>query len=428
MTNDTNHIEESNPFEYSVLLAADSLLNLHTLSEILGSEYNIFTANNGFTAVEIAQEKLPDIIILDIVMPGMDGYAVITALKSNEKTQEIPIIIITGLIGAEEEEKGLTLGAVDYIAKPFNPAIIRLRVRNQIKILHQIKMMKQSSIVENSPHVIFYLTSDGSVSYLNPAGIRMTGYSEAEIIESGLELIFDEQTVDDIKNIHIPNTMENGSAACEINMVPKDRELRILSFTCFMTDTNDIGVIAQDITQVRELELEVVKVYYDALTGIYNRRYFDENFERLLRSMSRSDSVLCLMMIDIDNFKNFNDTYGHKEGDHCLKIVAEALTGSISRTEDFIARYGGEEFVAVLPYTDLSGAKVVAQRLLDSVRNQKIPHENTPVAEYVTVSIGVAVGRIAHPISSETHIMRADEMLYKSKQEGKDRISYFQIE
>jgi diguanylate cyclase (GGDEF)-like protein/PAS domain S-box-containing protein len=175
---------------------------------------------------------------------------------------------------------------------------------------------------------------------------------------------------------------------------------------------------------IRLLETEAEKIYYDALTGIYNRRYFDENLSRVIRILSRSGGKLGLMMIDIDFFKNYNDTYGHSKGDTCLKNVAQALAKSVTRADDFVARYGGEEFVAVLPNTDENGACIVAERLLKNVRSCNIPHEESSAASIVTISIGVTASDISHTQGVDDYVKRADEMLYKSKQSGRNQYNF----
>jgi len=178
------------------------------------------------------------------------------------------------------------------------------------------------------------------------------------------------------------------------------------------------------LSRILHLEAETAKVFVDGLTNIYNRRYFDENMERLLKTFSRSGGVLCLMMIDIDFFKKFNDTYGHSAGDDCLKIVADALSKNIPRNDDFVARYGGEEFVVVLPNTDEKGAHIVADRLLACIRECAIPHKQNDVADYITVSIGVTVGKVSHKHVAGDFIKRADDMLYKAKQSGRNRYCF----
>ena len=175
---------------------------------------------------------------------------------------------------------------------------------------------------------------------------------------------------------------------------------------------------------MRWLETEVEKVYYDALTGIYNRRFFNENLNRVIKSLSRSGAMLSVLMIDLDCFKKYNDTYGHGDGDSCLKAVAEALSRCVTRTDDFIARYGGEEFCTVLPNTDEAGARLIAENMLKSVRALNLPHIASEVADYVTVSIGGTTGKVNFAQISDDYIKRADEMLYVSKQNGRDRYNF----
>ena len=165
-------------------------------------------------------------------------------------------------------------------------------------------------------------------------------------------------------------------------------------------------------------------VHYDALTGIYNRRYFDDNLKRIINSLSRSNGILSLMMIDVDFFKNYNDTYGHNKGDGCLRSIAIALAESIERADDFVARYGGEEFVVVMPNTDEYGARIIANRMLEGIQNCNIQHENNDAASRVTVSIGITTGRVNRSQSGEDYIKRADEMLYKSKRNGRNRYTF----
>ena len=190
----------------------------------------------------------------------------------------------------------------------------------------------------------------------------------------------------------------------------------------YTRDLRDITTMEKKIAQ---LETEVGKIYYDALTGIYNRRFLDENLNHAIKNLSRSGSVLSLLMIDIDYFKNYNDTYGHNEGDNCLKTVAEILTNSVTRSEDFVVRYGGEEFAVVLPNTNAKGARVLADKLLNNIRDSNIPHANSAIADRVTVSIGVTTGIPFHGQDGEDFIKHADEMLYASKKAGRNRFTFF---
>ena len=165
----------------------------------------------------------------------------------------------------------------------------------------------------------------------------------------------------------------------------------------------------------------------DALTGIYNRRHLEDSLDQLLKCSSRSNSVLSLLMADVDFFKKYNDTYGHNMGDTCLKSIAEAIAHSVSREADFVARYGGEEFVVVLPFTSESGARVVAKRILENIRNMRIPHKSSDVEKYVTISIGGTTNIVSFTYSREDYIKYADQALYLSKQNGRNKYSFLRF-
>jgi len=169
------------------------------------------------------------------------------------------------------------------------------------------------------------------------------------------------------------------------------------------------------------------EVDYDALTGIHNRRFFDESMKRVISTFSRSESLLSILMIDIDFFKRYNDTYGHLEGDKCLKIVAQTLSKSITRTDDFVVRYGGEEFVLVLPNTDENGAQLIAEKLLVNIRKCNILHEQNDAADCLTISIGATTGKVTHTRSADEFVKKADEMLYKSKLNGRNQYFFEQL-
>jgi diguanylate cyclase (GGDEF)-like protein len=240
------------------------------------------------------------------------------------------------------------------------------------------------------------LKSFGIVSvFVEPLFINNTFWGFTVFADRRDERYFDDDSID---------VMRSAAHLC-INMVRR-------------TEMENAIITAEKNT--RELKIEADK---DPLTGIYNRRFFDANMKRLINSLSRSGSLLSLLMIDIDFFKRYNDTYGHVEGDKCLKIIAQTLSKTITRADDFVARYGGEEFVIVLPNTDEPGAGLVADRLLDNIRNCNIPHEKNDAADCVTISIGATTGKVAHTHNTDDFVKKADEMLYKSKQGGRNRYS-----
>lgn len=170
------------------------------------------------------------------------------------------------------------------------------------------------------------------------------------------------------------------------------------------------------------------KVNYDALTGIYNRRFMEESLKQIVDTMIPSNGTLSVLMMDIDYFKKYNDTYGHSAGDDCLRIVARALNDGITRAGDFVARYGGEEFAVILPNTDESGARFIAGRMLESVREKNIMHEKNEAADCVTISIGATTGNVSRARDGGEFIKQADKALYMAKQSGRNRYVFIDFE
>jgi len=162
----------------------------------------------------------------------------------------------------------------------------------------------------------------------------------------------------------------------------------------------------------------------DPLTGVYNRRYMDGHLKKVIKSLSRSGGKLSLLMVDVDYFKKYNDTYGHDAGDCCLRAVAVALAHCLRRDEDFIARFGGDEFAVILPNTDKTGAQIVADKMLKKVRKANIQNENSNVSDRVTVSIGGVTGAVSHMEQGSGYIKRADKALFESKKNGRDRATF----
>ncbi len=291
----------------STILVVDDLpVNIEVLVENLAGDYDVIFATNGHEALELAQSQRPDLILLDVLMPGMDGYAVCARLKSDPATSAIPVIFITAMSQEGDERTGLDTGAIDYIAKPFKPHIVRARVRNHLELKRYRDLLENLSMC-------------------------------------------------------------------------------------------------------------------DGLTGVANRRRFDECMEKEWRRLSRSRMPISLIMIDIDLFKGYNDTYGHLAGDDCLRKVAGALAGVPKRTADLLARYGGEEFACILPETGLSGALVVAETFRQRVMALALPHPSSTVADCVTVSLGIAT-RIPGPGTKPLDLVEAaDYFLYQAKKAGRNQ-------
>jgi diguanylate cyclase (GGDEF)-like protein len=291
-----------------ILLVDDSPTNLMILGGILSEDYDILVATSGAAALEIAQSaEPPDLILLDVEIPGMDGYAICQMLKENTTTRSIPIIFVTAVEGSQAETKGFELGAVDYITKPYSTPVVRARVKTHVQL------KKQLDLLENM-------------------------------------------------------------------------------------------------------------AFLDGLTGIANRRQFDQELEKEWRRMMRQNTSLSLLLIDIDYFKKFNDHYGHAVGDDCLRRVAQTILKVIKRPGDLVARYGGEEFVVVLPNTNATGAYAVAESMRFAVDQLKLPHVDSPVTDHVTISVGLTSEIPDRQASLQEFVNRADEALYRAKSSGRNQI------
>ena len=293
-----------------ILIVDDNPINIKALLEILKTEesYIFLIATNGQKALEVAQTEQPDLILLDILMPDLNGYEVCTYLKQDVQTEHIPVIFITALDSDVDESKGFEVGAVDYIQKPVNALTAKARVKTHLELKKQRDILKNISSI-------------------------------------------------------------------------------------------------------------------DGLTGIYNRGYFNEILMNNWESAKRTGAELALIMVDIDYFKLFNDNYGHVGGDNCLKAVASALNGVITRNIDACYRYGGEEFVTLLPATSLEGALKIAEKQQEAVNQLKYSHESSKVSDYVTISLGVAsVQPKKYDKNVEALILLADSALYKAKDAGRNCI------
>jgi diguanylate cyclase (GGDEF)-like protein len=290
----------------TLLIVDDERTNLKILANILSPDYTIYTATSGASAIEKARGYMPDLILLDIVMPEMDGYETLAELKKNQQLQKTPVIFITGLSDDKDEEKGLSLDAADYITKPFSAMIVKLRVRNQIQIINQLRTIQRLSMM-------------------------------------------------------------------------------------------------------------------DQLTNLPNRRSFDERLHMEWRQAMREHTLISMLMMDVDHFKHFNDTYGHQQGDVVLQIVSNVFPRSFKRSGDFAARWGGEEFAALLPNTPLAGAMDVAEKIRSGIEAATIPCFDGSTAK-VTISIGVNTLMPTQDSSLDAFISGADKALYAAKESGRNKV------
>ena len=289
-----------------LLVVDDQPVNIQAIYQAFAADHQVLMATSGAQALALCASQQPDLVLLDVVMPGMDGHQVCRQLKSDPATRDIPVIFVTAHNDEAAEAQGLDLGAVDFISKPINPRIVRARVRTHLTLKAQADLLRQW-------------------------------------------------------------------------------------------------------------------VYIDGLTGVYNRRHFDERLAAESARAMRNGAALSVVLIDVDLFKRFNDRYGHQAGDDCLRRVATALKAGIRRPGDLAARYGGEEFVCLLPDTDLPGALNLARQLGAAVQALQIEHADSAVAPVVTVSLGVGSKAGKAPGSAAALLRVADAQLYRAKSLGRNQ-------
>ena len=290
-----------------LLIVDDQPINIHVINEIFKQDMDVLMATNGPSAIELCKSQTPDLVLLDVMMPGMTGYDVCRALKAEASTQDIPVIFLTSLAEERDEIFGFQLGAVDFINKPISPIVVKSRVDTQLRLK---------------------LQSD---------------------------------------------------------------QLRSIGLT-------------------------------DGMTGIANRRRFDETLDQQWRACERDRAALSLIILDVDFFKDYNETCGHLMGDQCLKAIAQALAVTVRRPTDLLARFGGEEFACILPRTDGAGALNRAQQLLKVVCDLKIEHLTSRVSPVVTISAGAATLTPDRFKTVFELISLADKALYRAKEGGRNQV------
>ena len=290
-----------------LLVVDDEPSSVEILTESLRAHYEVSTAGNGEQAIKICEGLKPDLVLLDIMMPGLDGYEVCRRLKSNPATSAIPVIFVTARFSVDDQIKGLEAGAVDFISKPAHELVVLARVRAHVALKRQVDYMREQTLT-------------------------------------------------------------------------------------------------------------------DPLTGVANRRSFDERLDTEWRRCRRNRAPIALIMIDIDRFKQYNDSYGHVSGDRCLVQVSAAMKASVRRAADLFCRYGGEEFVCLLPETNLESALARAQEFVRSVERLRIAHANSANAEVVTVSCGAAALVPDSDFEAQELVRQADRQLYAAKLAGRNRV------
>ncbi|QGQ98539.1 diguanylate cyclase [Paenibacillus psychroresistens] len=293
-----------------------------------------------------------------------------------------------------------------------------------------------AKVIENTLQAILITDIEGKIIYANGAFLKQTGYELTElygqtprILKSGKQ---DNQYYHDLWETLLEigqwqgelwNRDKNGRLFFEqisISAV-KGEQGDVAYYVAISTDITTYKLEREKLEEVNSVLQQLSSI--DGLTSIANRRYFDENLEREWRRAIRKKTELSLIMIDIDYFKSFNDTYGHLSGDECIKTVAQVLNSSVNRPGDLAARFGGEEFIVLLPDTELEGAMKVARSIRATVEALQIVHAGSLINDYVTVSLGVATISPGVEQTAKELVYAADQVLYEAKQNGRNRIS-----
>ncbi len=449
-----------------ILVVDDLEPNLRLLEAKLKSEYyTVYTANNGFDALDLAKQKDPDIILLDVMMPKMDGFEVCKKLKGNPETAGIPVVMVTALTEQEDRVKGLECGADDFITKPIDEFHLFARVRSLVRIKELFDELRlRDKTAENFGGASEYFSSKtedlkSTIVLIDDDIFKVRKIKERLEKNGHKVIVFDpDQPIDNLQNFDfdlvIVSTMldqknglrisveikgmENKRRVPVIILVDEDnKEMMIkglqVGIDDYILEPLDINeLVARTKTLLRRkkcqdylrsgIEDSISASVIDQLTRLYNRRYLEKHLSTIFReTMSKKDNLV-LLTIDIDNFKQINDKpgWGHSIGDEVLKEVSDRIRNCV-RDTDLAVRHGGEEFIVVLTNTSFETGKIVAERIRKSICDVPIKISAEPGELTCTVSIGDSAMR-QDGDTPEDLINRSDEMLYKAKTTGKNKV------
>ncbi|MEM9676734.1 MAG: PleD family two-component system response regulator [Pseudomonadota bacterium] len=449
-----------------VLVVDDIVANVKLMQARLMAEYfEVLTASNGPEALALCAQGKCDIVLLDVMMPGMDGYEVCRRLKADAKTAHIPVIMVTALDQPSDKLAGLEAGADDFLTKPVNDIALTTRVKSlaRLKMVTDELQLRVStneglgiggnananSQLHDGRNGKILIVDDKPSSFDRMSRI-LTAEQSVSVVSNPQEALF-KAAEDDFDLVIVSLAIEDFDAlrlCSQLRSLDRTRMIPLLLVTREGEDSQliraiDLGVndyiqrpveanelLARCRTQVRRkrandqlrdnVQQTMEMAIKDPLTGLYNRRYFDTHMEALLDKACASGQALSLMVLDIDHFKMVNDTYGHQAGDEVLKTFAERIQRNM-RSKNLVCRFGGEEFVIVLPETDSDLAFVIADRMRKEIADSPFLVLNGSVQIAVTVSAGIAslTGPQDHTVDM---VKRADAALYDAKRNGRNQV------
>ena len=448
-----------------ILVVDDLLPNVKLLEAKLTSEYfDVLTANDGPSALEIIESQPPDIVLLDVMMPGMDGFEVCQRIKQNPETMHIPVVMITALSDAADRVRGIECGADDFLTKPVNDTALFARVRSLVRLK---MMMDEWRMREQTTGQLGVLRDETSLLEVDATGAAVLVLDDNEIdankvvdtLRQDDDIVIATDTVEemfdyamkrefDLIIVNLNLREQDSLRQCsrlrsaertrqipillvveedQIERLAKGFDLGINDYLIKPIDRNEL--LARARTQIRRwryqgrlretYERSIEMALIDSLTGLYNRRYLNAHIDGQIERITLSGKALSLMMFDIDFFKAINDEYGHAAGDEVLQELARRVTHNL-RSFDTVARYGGEEFVVVMPDTEIAIACTVAERLRADIASRTFAISRPAGEVNVTVSVGVASARLSGETTPDL-LRRADEALFSAKRNGRNR-------
>ena len=417
----------ADPRKPAILIVDDAPDHLGVLrAMMLRQGYQTFIATSGDRALDIAQRVKPDLILLDVVMPGIDGLETCRRLKALPATTRIPVIFMSARGATEDIVAGFDTGAADYISKPLRLEEVCARVRAQLRLRSNTDTQTEQAdrlrmIVNSMDQGLLIVEGNGRVQYANPACDRYLGYVPEELVGRSLH-----------------DLLDGGEAACacgvaaldghgtrEVKIRHRDGTLRAMDLTMTPMHAADGLFVAllHDITHHKQSEDALQRAaLLDPLTKIANRRHFDAFLDKEWQRAIRSAQPLSLVVLDVDHFKLYNDTLGHAAGDVCLQKVAQALQDHAARPTDLAARYGGEEFVLLFGETPADSAGRLAEMIRAAVEALQLPNPRSATSPWLTVSVGVATIVPTQLDEIENLFVCADRAMYAAKAGGRNRV------
>ena len=419
----------------AILIVDDAPDSLSVLRKMMVEQgYQTFVATSGERAVQLAKRVHPDLILLDIVMPGIDGLETCRQLKSNPLTARIPIIFMSAKTDTEDVVAGFDLGAVDYLPKPLRMAEVCARVRTQLQIRNNSENQQEQAerlrtIVNNMAEGLMVIEADGSIQFTNPACDKYLGYHEGELAGQSIADLLNPLVAQEYLDYFVryaanPATAHSHGTREVIirHKLGKSVCMDLTLTPMFLRQPLFIGLL-HDITHHKISEDALQRAaMVDPLTQIANRRHFDSFLEKEWQRATRSGAPLSLVVLDVDHFKLYNDTLGHAAGDLCLQQVAKAIATHAPRATDLAARYGGEEFVLLFAETDADSAYLLAESIRAHVEMLELPHPRSITSDWITVSIGVATIHPHQLENTESLFVAADRAMYVAKESGRNQV------